>query len=540
MATLATKPSNILSIKYQKVTKAYLAEKEITGSEKSGEHHSYTFKGNNNTADTARKKRISKIIYDNIKPILDKQNQATTKEEVEKALTQDSYKKGDCVEIPLIKPVVKFNKLTTANLGKEVYIVIQTEHMQEREIKMNLKQGKEKVFTDVEEPIYVTQDGQAKFKFTAVVGEFSKEKTVANADDFIDYAIAKIKLGSTNSDKNKEYENALKKTKERKTYLFIAMDAEPEDQNWFEVKYEEIFDNRPNLWYYGEGNWFEINKEKVYKKGDKGEAVQEINIRLTGFGKGLLPKKEFTDETEKAVKNFQKDYMETEQTGIADLKTQEAIDEFCKKYQETIADYECPCTNKSISGRPDKDKRCTGFGQGQYKGKYKSSSKSERNYKYEYPGIHRSLLWGISAIKFYMKDTKYDVKTIYRGYRCWSDNLHNPNHSNRTSTNHMGKAADLHFNINGVRTKKVTDLEYIRENFFSKYLGAPKSGAGQTYGFGWKKNHFGLEPKKFNSNSSGATTWVHVDVREFDKKYLEDKLFTKEQKLVIGKKLTEI
>ncbi|WP_407267109.1 hypothetical protein R8G63_10320 [Tenacibaculum maritimum] len=36
------------------------------------------------------------------------------------------------------------------------------------------------------------------------------------------------------------------------------MDAEPADQNWFEVKYEEVFDNRPNLWYYGEGNWFEL------------------------------------------------------------------------------------------------------------------------------------------------------------------------------------------------------------------------------------------------------------------------------------------
>ncbi|WP_157926297.1 hypothetical protein [Tenacibaculum maritimum] len=32
------------------------------------------------------------------------------------------------------------------------------------------------------------------------------------------------------------------------------MDAEPANQNWFEVKYEEVFDNRPNLWYYGEGN----------------------------------------------------------------------------------------------------------------------------------------------------------------------------------------------------------------------------------------------------------------------------------------------
>ncbi|WP_159261197.1 hypothetical protein [Tenacibaculum maritimum] len=41
------------------------------------------------------------------------------------------------------------------------------------------------------------------------------------------------------------------------------MDAEPADQNWFEVKYEEVFDNRPNLWYYGEGNWFEL---KSYSK----------------------------------------------------------------------------------------------------------------------------------------------------------------------------------------------------------------------------------------------------------------------------------
>ncbi|WP_159263927.1 hypothetical protein [Tenacibaculum maritimum] len=51
------------------------------------------------------------------------------------------------------------------------------------------------------------------------------------------------------------------------------MDAEPVHQNWFEVKYEEVFDNRPNLWYYGEGNWFElresdkINEYHIYQDG---------------------------------------------------------------------------------------------------------------------------------------------------------------------------------------------------------------------------------------------------------------------------------
>ena len=30
----------------------------------------------------------------------------------------------------------------------------------------------------------------------------------------------------------------------------MVVDAEPENQNWLEVKYEEIFDNRPNFWHY--------------------------------------------------------------------------------------------------------------------------------------------------------------------------------------------------------------------------------------------------------------------------------------------------
>ncbi|MDO6676590.1 DUF5675 family protein [Tenacibaculum sp. 1_MG-2023] len=42
----------------------------------------------------------------------------------------------------------------------------------------------------------------------------------------------------------------------------MVVDAEPENQNWLEVKYEEIFDNRPNFWHYGDGNWFELNNGK--------------------------------------------------------------------------------------------------------------------------------------------------------------------------------------------------------------------------------------------------------------------------------------
>ena len=103
------------------------------------------------------------------------------------------------------------------------------------------------------------------------------------------------------------------------------MDAEPAENNWFSVKYEEVFDNRPNLQYYGEGNWFEFLGTKIYQRGDEGDIVQEINIRLTGFGKGLLPKKKFTDKTENAVSNFQRDFMKIEPTGEVGEKTLKAL-----------------------------------------------------------------------------------------------------------------------------------------------------------------------------------------------------------------------
>ncbi|MFL0140551.1 hypothetical protein V2647_14185, partial [Tenacibaculum maritimum] len=68
---------------------------------------------------------------------------------------------------------------------------------------------------------------------------------------------------STDQQENKQYKDALNKAEGKTSPFYIAMDAEPANQNWFEVKYEEVFDNRPNLWYYGEGNWFELVNNTV-------------------------------------------------------------------------------------------------------------------------------------------------------------------------------------------------------------------------------------------------------------------------------------
>ena len=76
----------------------------------------------------------------------------------------------------------------------------------------------------------------------------------------------------------------------------------------------------------------------LFQKGDKHEIIREINIRLTGFG-GNVPTDEFTERTENMIKQFQRDYMQVEETGVVDMKVIEAIDEFQEKYTISTTEY---------------------------------------------------------------------------------------------------------------------------------------------------------------------------------------------------------
>lgn len=250
------------------------------------------------------------------------------------------------------------------------------------------------------------------------------------------------------------------------------------------------------------------------KIGDKSELIREINIRLSGFG-GNVPTDEFTQRTQKMIKQFQRDYMKVPETGKICGNVLRAIDDFQAKFKITFDDMKCNCGT------------CKGFGKGLYKNEKQKSSIAEKVRKYEYPGIHRSLLWALRSAQFYTsnveKGLKYTVRSISSGYRCHENNRKN----RRSSTNHMGKAIDIHFNKNGVRTKIVKDIEDIRLKIFNAYLGAK---------WDWKEtNIFNLESTKV-----GATTWVHIDVREFDVQYLDDKYFIQNETDLNGKSILSL
>ena len=258
-----------------------------------------------------------------------------------------------------------------------------------------------------------------------------------------------------------------------------------------------------------------------YKQYNCSKLIQEINIRLAGFG-GNVPTGEFTQRTKNSIMQFQRDYMGVPPTGKICGSLLKAIDEFCmnKAYDFNFGQTKCPCG------------RCEGYGKGR-----NSFIISKKEYSgKEYPGMHRSLLFALKGLLFYLKKTKsnYSVSKIDSGYRCWDNNKQ----KGRKTTNHMGCALDLHFNINGSRTRDVKDMEYIRSNFFCKYMNAPRS-AGQTYGFGWEAERIGLEPKKFNNGKKGADTWVHFDVREF-RKYKSNVFYIKSKSELIKSSMIDL
>jgi hypothetical protein len=262
---------------------------------------------------------------------------------------------------------------------------------------------------------------------------------------------------------------------------------------------------------------------KRAKKGDTGKIVEEINIRLAGFGGGV-PADTFDDVTETKVKNFQRDYMKMKDpSGVVDEETAKAIDEFGKLYgleAEEFAQLKCQCGV------------CSGFGKGRFKGQYKADVQTQANHKYEYPGIHRVLLWGIGALKFHLTEdqqTGARFMDFSSGYRC-----HDHEKTKETgTTNHMGKATDIRFfSLKGGKWSRPTDPEERNKTVEAVRKLCTKP-TGLNAQFKWpSRNKFSME-----TTAQGAETWVHLDVREFDSTYLSEKYFCKTHSEMQGRQL---
>lgn len=259
------------------------------------------------------------------------------------------------------------------------------------------------------------------------------------------------------------------------------------------------------------------------KLGDKGPIVEELNIRLTGFGGTVAAPQsldEFTEKTEKAVKQFQRDYMGVAETGRVCGPFLKALDEFGTEYPIDLSSMKCTCG------------KCEGFGNGYTNsteaGMFSDTEKTKPYKGNEYPGMHRAVLWSLKAALFYTaskdSDLTYRFLKVSSGYRCWHDNKEH----NRKSTNHMGNALDLQFKKgNATQRCQGADVDELRNKIFVKRLGAQLSWPDD--------NKLSLE-----TAAQGATSWVHMDVREYDTQYKDTRFYAVTQAAADGDAMLEI
>ena len=233
--------------------------------------------------------------------------------------------------------------------------------------------------------------------------------------------------------------------------------------------------------------------ERELRRGCKGADVAELQLRLAGF-RGTVPDGDFGPGTERQVASFQSDFMGIAPSGVVDRATMMAIDRFARRYPIDFRGLKCPCGD------------CSGFGKKRFKGSYVAGMpKTEAFHRYEYPGVHRMLLWAVRAVFWYLPQHKFEISSCYR---CSVDNQ---SHA-RSSTNHHGKAIDLDVPLAAGESKRddMVKCESIRGKIV-------ETAHAQI---GWSAaNRKALEPATI------APTWVHYDVRCYDAKYLGDEMF---------------
>jgi hypothetical protein len=238
-------------------------------------------------------------------------------------------------------------------------------------------------------------------------------------------------------------------------------------------------------------------RDRPLAQNDKGDDVIELQMRLAGF-KGTVPDGDFGPGTLKQVTAFQSEWMKMAQpTGLVDDATFDAIDAFGAAHPVNFDLLKCKCGV------------CGGFGRGKFKDQYWQGNSEEKFHRYEYPGIHRMLLWTFRAAMFHAKPKGWQL-TVNSSYRCSVDSQQH----NRKSTNHNGKAIDM-----DVVNPATKEIDRQNSNALRQLLVDTANAQ-----IGWDgRNKKALEPADI------APTWVHLDVRCYDRKYLDDKYFVKDQ-----------
>jgi hypothetical protein len=244
-----------IKVLQQEVTKAYFAERE----------EKVQYKTTLKDHTTAAGETLSKIA----------KKYGVSASDVKRTKTTKYLEVGEIVKVTKKEKTgseVKFKKLAKAEVGADVYIIIETKNLREQKVKINILQGKEDVLAKKGKHVTVQQDDKDTTLIETTVGAYCDEAEITNKDDFADFAIAKIKLLPKAEAKQKEWTDGLDCVVANNASLYLLVDAHSEN-SLPNFKSEYVLykgftgatDNShvPNHFLNEDGAWFIVEPRKV-------------------------------------------------------------------------------------------------------------------------------------------------------------------------------------------------------------------------------------------------------------------------------------
>ncbi|MCF6350175.1 MAG: LysM peptidoglycan-binding domain-containing protein [Flavobacteriaceae bacterium] len=246
---------NTINVVYRKVLDAYFAEIKIEAVAGEDTKEDYIVKSGDTLNKIAKKKGSTVKAIIALNPRITETNKHLIQVGQKIKLSKKTSKKK-----------ITFTRINSANLGEEVYILVKTDRLQDELVQLNVLQGKAKGLVEKENPIWLQQNDNDVKIAENYVGKFvCDDESIENKDDFKDWAVIKVKLGSKDSKEQKIYTDALEELKDKKTSLFLLIsvtcqDGTPVVYNGENPAIDGELDKRkiPNYWLDVDGKWFEI------------------------------------------------------------------------------------------------------------------------------------------------------------------------------------------------------------------------------------------------------------------------------------------
>jgi len=140
-------------------------------------------------------------------------------------LSSSVINKGQKLLLAEGKQRIDFEKATKALLGYELYIVVETENLQNTIVEVSWKQGKAEVIVAEHADLTLQHDNAEKTVISTRVGEFAAETDYENKSELENFAVFKVVLGPAAEKDQEAWQQKLKDSKQLFTQSYLAVDA---------------------------------------------------------------------------------------------------------------------------------------------------------------------------------------------------------------------------------------------------------------------------------------------------------------------------